>query len=227
MILRISEDQRLDAFYFRPTPRRDPVPNKNEIPLRLPFRGDWTIIDGGSDPRNNAHIGPMLTNETYATDFERTDATGGNRSGDLTRLDAYYSYGQDILAAAEGMVVTVIDGVPDSDIGFPNISCATGNAVVIRHGEGEYTEYSHLKPYTIAVKWGDHVEAGTVLGQCGNSGLSVSPHLHFQTMTEASLPTARGFPHEFAKVLVTHPGKKGSEPATDYQPLPKDRVRNP
>ena len=119
MILRISEDQRLDAFYFRNAPRRDPVPNKNGIPLRLPFRGDWTIISGGSDPRNNTHIGPMLTNETYATDFERTDETGGNRSGNLTRLDAYYSYGQDILAAAEGVVATVIDGVPDNEIGVP------------------------------------------------------------------------------------------------------------
>ena len=116
---------------------------------------------------------------------------------------------------------------PTTRSGFPNGSCATGNAVVIRHGEGEYTGYFHLNPYSIAVKKGDHVDAGTVLGQCGNSGLSITPHLHFQTMTEASLPTARGFPHEFAKVLVTHPGKTGAEPATDYQPLPKDRVRNP
>ena len=52
-----------------------------------------------------------------------------------------------------------------------------GNTVIIDHGLGVFSQYSHLS--RIDVKVGDRVETGTVLGQTGTTGLAGGDHLHF------------------------------------------------
>jgi murein DD-endopeptidase MepM/ murein hydrolase activator NlpD len=53
-----------------------------------------------------------------------------------------------------------------------------GNAIEIRHGAGWVTFYAHLS--RLAVRAGDCVKAGDLIGMSGNSGFSVGPHLHFE-----------------------------------------------
>jgi murein DD-endopeptidase MepM/ murein hydrolase activator NlpD len=52
-----------------------------------------------------------------------------------------------------------------------------GQTVIIDHGLGVFSMYSHLSQ--IAVKAGDQVEKGTVLGKTGTTGLAGGDHLHF------------------------------------------------
>lgn len=91
--------------------------------------------------------------------------------------------GVPVKASAAGTVLRVRDGVPDRRVedqtdktSVQGIEC--GNGVVIDHGNGWQTQYCHLRQGSIAVKPGTKVEAGTVLGMVGESGLASFPHVH-------------------------------------------------
>ena len=53
-----------------------------------------------------------------------------------------------------------------------------GRLVVVHHPEGVRTLYAHLE--SIAVRVGDFVSAGAVLGRVGSTGDATGPHLHFE-----------------------------------------------
>ena len=55
-----------------------------------------------------------------------------------------------------------------------------GNSVVLDHGLGLATLYSHLS--SVEVKEGQAVERGTILGRTGATGLAGGDHLHFTTL---------------------------------------------
>ena len=52
-----------------------------------------------------------------------------------------------------------------------------GNTVILDHGLGVFSSYSHLSQ--IDVKVGDKVEKGAVVGKTGTTGLAGGDHLHF------------------------------------------------
>ena len=54
-----------------------------------------------------------------------------------------------------------------------------GNMVVIKHDDGLVTKYMHLSKFAKNQKVGQRVEAKTVIGFVGSTGLSTGPHLHF------------------------------------------------
>ncbi|MER5213304.1 M23 family metallopeptidase [Streptomyces sp. NPDC002838] len=65
---------------------------------------------------------------------------------------------------------------------------AYGNAVVIKHGNGTYSQYAHLS--RIDVKAGQIVKTGQRIALSGNTGNSSGPHLHFEIRTKASYGSA-------------------------------------
>jgi murein DD-endopeptidase MepM/ murein hydrolase activator NlpD len=62
---------------------------------------------------------------------------------------------------------------------------AYGTRVVVRHGSGVETSYSHLS--AASVRAGTPVETGDVVGRVGTTGLSTGCHLHFMVV-EAGTP---------------------------------------
>jgi hypothetical protein len=89
-----------------------------------------------------------------------------------------------VVSATAGTVLRVRDGVPDLSVKDPAApplrGQLAGNAVVIGHGDGWETQYSHLKRGSLRVTPGDTVAAGMVLGAVGMSGNAEFPHLHFE-----------------------------------------------
>lgn len=81
-------------------------------------------------------------------------------------IDMNGSTGDPLRAAESGVVVAAgwIDGY--------------GNTVIIDHGNTLGTLYAHQS--LIAVKEGDQVRRGTIIGFVGSTGYSTGPHLHWE-----------------------------------------------
>ncbi|AZK95737.1 MULTISPECIES: M23 family metallopeptidase [Streptomyces] len=58
---------------------------------------------------------------------------------------------------------------------------AYGNAVVVKHNNGMYSQYAHLS--TVNVSAGQTVKAGQLIAKSGNTGNSSGPHLHMEIRT--------------------------------------------
>ena len=80
-----------------------------------------------------------------------------------------------------------------------------GNHVVIDHGYGYKTLYAHMKKY--AVKKGQKVKRGEVIGYVGSTGTSVAPHLHYEVHKDGRKINPVNFyfndlnPEEYEKML--------------------------
>jgi murein DD-endopeptidase MepM/ murein hydrolase activator NlpD len=83
-------------------------------------------------------------------------------------LDISARIGTPVMAPAKGSV------------SFIGRDGAYGNTVHINHGAGITTRYAHL--HRFAVKEGQLVRRGTVIGYVGNTGRSTGPHLHYEVM---------------------------------------------
>jgi len=81
-----------------------------------------------------------------------------------------------IIAHSAGTVVMVQTGIPHKPGSTGNLSY--GNFVKIKHDDGYYTLYAHLKE--VYVRKNQRVARGEKLGYMGDSGNAYGVHLHFE-----------------------------------------------
>ncbi len=84
-------------------------------------------------------------------------------------IDYLVPEGTVVFATADGVVKTLSEK-----------NSTHGKAVVIDHGNGYETSYSHL--LDIRVRKGDRVRRGDIIALSGNTGLSFAPHLHYEVI---------------------------------------------
>ena len=68
-------------------------------------------------------------------------------------------------------------------------------------GGGYFALFAHLETGTVAVKRGDRIKAGQVIGRVGDTGNSDAPHLHFHVMDGPSPLAANGIPYAFTSFV--------------------------
>ena len=151
--------------------------------------------------------GSLYAAERFAIDYVRLAPDGTVFRGDQTRTESYPYFGDEIHAVADGPVVSVLDGLPEQVPGRNpeglKLEEYGGNHVVQDIGDGNYAFYAHLKTGTVAVKPGDRLTAGQVLGNLGNSGNTDAPHLHFHLMDGPDPLMAEGLPFVFGSFETT------------------------
>ena len=148
------------------------------VTIRAPFDGEWHVPSAGRSSLVTHHWTP-LADQHYAVDFF-IERDGQTYDGDADDLASYYCWDEPLLAPADGTVVAAEDRYPDQPIGSQDGDNPAGNTVVIEFGPDLYVQLSHLRSGSVAVAVGDQVEAGDLIGTCGNSGFSLEPHLHMQ-----------------------------------------------
>lgn len=194
---------------------------RSRTPMQLPFRGEWYVFWGGDSERVNYHV--RVPGQRRAADLVIRGSDNLSHKDGGRRNEDYFAYGEQILAAAPGTVVTAIDGVPDNAPGSMNPLCAVGNCLIVDHGVNEYAVYAHLQPGSLKVHKGEKVRQGQVLGLCGNSGNSSEPHLHFHLQDKAALQDGAGITPFFANVKC----RRGDATLTEseYTFLQGDRIQ--
>ena len=136
-----------------------------------------------------------LDGVTTGSNFGRRRILNGNPGSPHGGADLPGTTGTPVHASQRGRVVLA------EDLFF------AGNTVVVDHGLGIYTFYGHLSK--IAVKLGDAVEAGAVLGKVGATGRVTGPHLHWGLTVER----ARVNPMLLVKLLGQDEKVAGKESA--------------
>lgn len=152
-----------------------PAPLRLDLPVACDMVRDCSIqkyVDRAAGPdRLDYRCGSITTDGHDGVDFRLRRA----RDFDLAIP---------VLAAAGGTVLRTRDEMPDISVTDPAAPAVgnrmAGNAVVIDHGGGWETQYSHLKRGSLRVRPGQKVAAGAEIGAIGMSGNAEFPHLHFE-----------------------------------------------
>lgn len=168
--------------------------------LSIPLKGTLFISDGNDLYANHRRLdlnNPLVSelldiqtnSEMFAVDFSVIDSLGREYSKDWGNNRNHYIFGQTVYAPSGGKIVKINDQYDDNKPGTLNFKIQDvktnkdllpGNCIVIDHLNGEYSFLVHLKRGSVLVKEGEMVEKGQPVGQVGNSGSSMYPHLHYQ-----------------------------------------------
>lgn len=172
--------------------------------ISLPFHGRWKVSQG----IDGAHT--HKERWRFAYDFQAVDFNGNANRNNGSALEDYYAYGLPVLAPADGTVRAVKNNQNDNPVGKVDAIENWGNYVILEHAQNYYSCLCHLQLGSVKVMVGQRVKKGEPLANCGNSGRSPYPHLHFQfqSVPETGAPA---LVFEFSNILI-HAGETHFQP---------------
>jgi murein DD-endopeptidase len=194
-----------------------PVSQDSVLTLAPPFKGGTWLAGNGpanrSDHRRTimAIDGHIYSPERFAIDWVKVGPNGDSRHDGTTRNENWWGWGEPILAAADGEITEVVDGIPDNTprvlppVTLDNIA---GNHVILQIASNRYVTYAHLQNGSIKVRPHDHVHRGDVLALLGNSGNTTGAHLHLQVTDRNSVLQSQGVPFVFENFTYLGPGSE-------------------
>lgn len=153
--------------------------------LRFRYRYEFRYQYGDSGARPDGHVYslPFAPGERYAI-LQGFNSSFSHNGSLAWSMDWDVPEGTPVHAARGGVVIATED---KNTIGAPDRKLFTkANYVLIQHEDGTVGEYYHLKPAGVAVKAGQSVSEGELIGYSGNTGFSTQPHLHFHVSRPTS-----------------------------------------
>lgn len=203
------------------TASADLVPAPEPLTVALPFRGHWRVTQGngcGSNHRIGGRGGE------FAWDFAAVDRSGNVMPDRGKRNEESPTFGRPVLAPSAGRVVRVVEEFEDNEglDSFPRRSLLDdlrrpdwvyGNYVVLEASPSRFLLLAHLEKGSVVVSKGESVARGDPIARAGNSGNSLSPHLHVHAMDRAdpSDPEVRGVPILFTRFVEIRGVGEGEE----------------
>lgn len=118
----------------------------------------------------------------------RVTAAWGPQTNPFTGEEAHHR-GIDIVGGPGARVLAPADGLVKEATAEYEGGADHGTVIVLDHGSGVETFYSHLG--SLAVASGERVARGTLLGTQGSTGRVTGPHLHFEVWVNGE-PTDPG-----------------------------------
>lgn len=171
----------------------------------LPVAGRVLVAHSGRDLEDNHHIDADAPAQRWAFDLLGLNSEMRLFRGTGAALHDWAAVGMPVVATEAGTVAEMIDGEPDLLPGEPpSTEKPGGNVVAVCHDDGTWTLMGHLRQGSLRTHLlGARVEAGTVLGEVGNSGFSGAPHLHVhrQISDEPFDPSGLGLDMHFDNVV--------------------------
>jgi len=166
--------------------------NGEIITVGSPITGESLMSHAGNDTLVNYHY--AHSSQRHALDIVVLQDNGREYMGKVKEEDP--CFGHNLLAPVAGEVAIVVKDLIDQEIGGRDPKNPAGNHVVIKMDGTHYALSAHMKQNSATVEVGDEVTEGQIIGQCGNSGNTSKPHLHFQVQR---------YPDLFAKDGYTYP----------------------
>lgn len=139
--------------------------------------GFWPVKDRQKAPEG-ASLEPYTAAQGLFLPVSGTVTSSyGFRDNPVNGEDDFHA-GVDI-AAAYGTPVRCALGGQVARTGY---NAGRGNYIVVRHADGLQTLYQHLS--CAAVRAGETVAEGQVIGHVGTTGISTGPHLHMELIVD-------------------------------------------
>lgn len=177
------------------------------VRISPPLVGDGYMNENGCCGRSD-HTRAVLTidgtrwlAQRFAIDWIRLDDQDRPYVGDFRVNENWIVYGDPIVSASGGRVLETLNTLPENTPPTPasNLTSFTalGNHVIVDMGNGRYALYAHMQPGSVAVRVGQRVRPGQLLGRVGNTGSSTAPHLHFHVTDGPAAIGSNGAPWVF------------------------------
>lgn len=147
-------------------PKKVTLSNKNQKRVQQENQKIKTARQQSMDTLPLCFIRPVSKNARISSTFGSRRILNGVKKTGHSGTDYALPKGSPVYTPADGIVKLTAD-----DFFF------TGKTILIDHGSGVFSSYSHLDEFM--VQTGQSVHQGDMIARIGTTGRSTGPHLHF------------------------------------------------
>ena len=136
------------------------------------------------------------------SDISQISSFFGYRTDPIYKISKFHS-GVDLAAPTGTLVYAPGDAVVEK---LESNHWGYGNMLTLNHGYGFKTRYAHLSKF--AVRQGQKVKRGQVIGYVGSTGKSTGSHLHYEVMKNDELTDPMHYffsdltPEQYENILI-------------------------